>query len=196
MEAREFRKRVDLVVEEAERSGNWWRMQAAMQMVVGAGLEGEQATRLREAMRKSRKEEQQKERQRREAQREEAQTEAGKGAPRTGSMKENQHPNRQPQQTASAAKPEHAGSRDDPGRAPRCRARELEGDGFTLSGEDPGSAKVPGPAADGRPSPLPLRVRTLSVSMDEVAVDEARCRLFGFFGCGRAANTGCMAMSK
>lgn len=50
LEAHDFRKRADLIVEEAIDSDDWWKMQAAMQTVVGSGLGNEQASRLQEAM--------------------------------------------------------------------------------------------------------------------------------------------------
>mmetsp|Transcript_85284 Transcript_85284/g.241829 ORF Transcript_85284/g.241829 Transcript_85284/m.241829 type:complete len:395 (-) Transcript_85284:69-1253(-) len=50
-EASDFRRGVDSMVEDAVQSNDWWRLQAAMQMVVGYGLEDKWAVRLQEAMR-------------------------------------------------------------------------------------------------------------------------------------------------
>jgi len=51
LEAHDFRRRADIVVEEAIESDDWWKLQAAMQTVVGSGLGSEQSGRLQEAMR-------------------------------------------------------------------------------------------------------------------------------------------------
>lgn len=48
IEANDFRRRADIVVEEAIESDDWWKLQAAMATVVGSGGDG---ARLQEAMR-------------------------------------------------------------------------------------------------------------------------------------------------
>lgn len=54
VEAQEFRQRADQLVDEAVASDDWWRLQAAMQLVVGAGLAAEKASQLTAAMRAQR----------------------------------------------------------------------------------------------------------------------------------------------
>lgn len=52
VEASDVERRVDLAVEEAVESDDWWRLQAAMQVVVGSGFgESERVALLKEAMR-------------------------------------------------------------------------------------------------------------------------------------------------
>ncbi|CAE7657498.1 ATP4A [Symbiodinium sp. CCMP2592] len=50
-EAAEFRKSAVMLVEDAVESGDYWKLQAAMQAAVGCGLGAEQAPRLKQAMR-------------------------------------------------------------------------------------------------------------------------------------------------
>ncbi|CAE7737374.1 ATP4A [Symbiodinium pilosum] len=50
-EAAEFRKNAVSLVEDAVESGDYWKLQAAMQAAVGCGLGPEQAPRLKQAMR-------------------------------------------------------------------------------------------------------------------------------------------------
>lgn len=51
LESSDVRRRVDLVVEQAVESDDWWRLQAAMQTVVGSGFgESEKVIVLKEAM--------------------------------------------------------------------------------------------------------------------------------------------------
>eukprot|EP00446_Apocalathium_sp_SHHI-4_P001179 CAMPEP_0177181330 /NCGR_PEP_ID=MMETSP0367-20130122/15867_1 /TAXON_ID=447022 ORGANISM="Scrippsiella hangoei-like, Strain SHHI-4" /NCGR_SAMPLE_ID=MMETSP0367 /ASSEMBLY_ACC=CAM_ASM_000362 /LENGTH=402 /DNA_ID=CAMNT_0018628173 /DNA_START=38 /DNA_END=1247 /DNA_ORIENTATION=+ len=54
VEAEEFRRRADRLVEEAVASDDWWRLQAAMQIVVSSGLGHEKAAQLTAAMRAQR----------------------------------------------------------------------------------------------------------------------------------------------
>lgn len=53
-EAEELRNGVDKLVEEAVASGDWWKLQAATQILVGAGFGDEKVAPLRKAMCKSR----------------------------------------------------------------------------------------------------------------------------------------------
>jgi len=51
LESSDFRSRAGIVVDEAVDSGDWWKLQAAMQLVVGGGGDADQVTRLKDAMR-------------------------------------------------------------------------------------------------------------------------------------------------
>mmetsp|Transcript_73013 Transcript_73013/g.188346 ORF Transcript_73013/g.188346 Transcript_73013/m.188346 type:complete len:173 (-) Transcript_73013:26-544(-) len=169
MEAKDLKQRVSLLVDDAVRSENWWRMQAAMQMVVGAGLDREKAVQLREAMRKCCRE---------------AQQEAGKsnhvGA---GTAPEG------PKAAAAAAGRKRApgGASSDP------PAPKLHGDGFTVPCEDLRPSRPLSIASCSTRAREPPR-SAHSISLEGAAVGEgaARCKLFGFMACDRQTRLSCM----